>query len=141
MKNQLKTAALLGLLTGLFLLIGAVIGGKGGMLIALIFAICFNFFSYWFSAKIALMIYRAKEADRNSYSDLYSMVEEIAHSAKLPVPKVYIVESAQANAFATGRNPKNAVIAVTTGILKILNRNELKGVLAHEMAHIKNRDI
>ena len=100
MKNQLKTAALLGLLAGLFLLIGGLIGGRQGLIIALVFAVGFNFVSYWWSAKISLAIYKAKEADRNQYGDLYSMVEEIAHSAKLPIPKIYIVKSPQANAFA-----------------------------------------
>ena len=140
-KNQIKTVLLLGLLTGLFILIGGLIGGRSGLLIGLIFAGGINFFSYWFSDKIVLKIYRAKEADKNTHSDLYTMVREITQNADLPMPKVFIVDSEQANAFATGRNPTHAVVAVTTGILHILNKNELKGVLAHEVGHIKNRDI
>jgi heat shock protein HtpX len=140
-KNQIKTVLLLGGLTGLFLFIGSLIGGKQGLLIALIFAGGMNFVSYWWSDKIVLKIYKAKEADRNQYSKLYSMVQEIAHSAKLPMPKVCIMNSPQANAFATGRNPKHGTVVVTTGILSLLNDNEMKGVLAHEMGHIKNRDI
>ncbi|MCH8903455.1 MAG: M48 family metalloprotease [Bacteroidetes bacterium] len=140
-KNQIKTALLLGGLAGILILIGGLIGGRTGLLIGLVFAGGFNFLSYWFSHKIVLAIYRAKEADKSEYSKLYSMVDEIRHSAGIPMPKVYIVNSPQANAFATGRNPKHAVVAVTTGILNILNDNELKGVLAHEIGHIKNRDI
>lgn len=140
-KNQIKTALLLGGLTGLFLLIGALAGGRTGLLLGLIFAGGMNFVSYWWSDKIILKIYRAKEADKNKHSHLYSMIDEIRHSAKLPMPKVYIIDMPQSNAFATGRNPKHAAVAVTTGILGLLNDNELKGVLAHEMGHIKNRDI
>lgn len=140
-KNHIKTVLLLGLLTGLFIFIGGLIGGRSGLIIGLIFAGGMNFFSYWFSDKIVLKIYKAKEADKNTHSDLYSMVREITQNAHLPMPKIFIVNSPQANAFATGRNPKHAVVAVTTGILHILNKNELKGVLAHEVGHIKNRDI
>lgn len=139
-KNQIKTVLLLGGLTGLFLLIGSFFG-QNGLLFALIFAGGMNFVSYWWSDKIVLKIYRAKEADRNEYSELYSLIEEVRHSAKLPMPKVYIVNSPQANAFATGRNKNHAAVAVTTGILELLNKNELKGVLAHEVGHIKNKDI
>lgn len=140
-KNQIKTALLLGGLTGLFLLIGGLAGGRTGLLIGLVFAGGINFVSYWWSHKIVLKIYRAKEADKSKYSELYSMIDEIRHSAKLPMPKVYIVNMPQSNAFATGRNPQHAVVAVTTGILDLLNKNELKSVLAHEIGHIKNRDI
>ena len=140
-KNQIKTVLLLGTLTGIFLAIGELVGGTNGLLIGLLFAGGMNFFSYWFSDKIVLAIYKAKEADRNEYSQLYSMIEEIRHSAGLPMPKVYVINNPQANAFATGRNYKHAAVAVTTGILGILDKNELKGVLAHEMGHIKNRDI
>ena len=140
-KNQIKTVLLLGGLTGLLLWIGALIGGQSGLTIALILAGGMNFISYWFSDKIVLFIYRAKEADKNTYANLYSIIKKITHSAKLPMPKVYLVDNQQANAFATGRNPKHAAVAVTTGILKILNEDELKGVLAHEVGHIKNRDI
>jgi heat shock protein HtpX len=140
-KNQLKTAALLGLLTGIFLLIGGMLGGRSGLLFALIFAGGMNAVSYWWSHKIVLAIYRAKEADRTTYSYLYSMIDDIRHTAGLPMPKVYIIDTPQANAFATGRNPTHAVVAVTTGLLALLDRNELRGVLAHEISHIKNRDI
>jgi heat shock protein HtpX len=140
-KNQIKTVVLLGGLTGILLVIGSFIGGRTGLFIGLIFAAGINFVSYWWSDKIVLRIYKAKEADRNKYGDLYTMVDEIRHSAKLPMPKVFIVHSPQANAFATGRNPQHGVIAVNTGLLNLLSANELKGVLAHEMAHIKNRDI
>ena len=140
-KNQIKTVLLLGLLTGIFLTIGGLAGGRTGLFFALIFAGGLNFVSYWWSDKIVLKIYKAKEADKNQYSDLYSMIDEIRHAAHLPMPKVYILNNPQANAFATGRNPKHAAVAVTTRILDLLAKNELKGVLAHEMSHIKNRDI
>lgn len=140
-KNQIKTVLLLGMLTGIFLAIGALVGGRTGLLVGLLFAGGMNFVSYWFSDKIVLAMYGAKEADRNKYPELYSLVEEIRHSAGLPMPKVYVLEIPQSNAFATGRNAEHAAVAVTTGLLKILNRNELKGVLAHEIGHIKNKDI
>ena len=139
--NQIKTVLLLGGLTGILLGIGNLLGGRTGLLIGLIFAGLINFVSYWWSDKIVLRMYKAKEADRNQYPELYAMVEEIRHAAKLPMPKVCIINTPQANAFATGRNPQHAVIAVTTGILDLLNKNELKGVLAHEMGHVSNRDI
>ena len=141
LKNQIKTVLLLGGLTGLFIWIGGILGGKSGLLFGLIFAGVLNFGSYWWSDKIVLKIYKAKEADKNEYKDLYSMIKEIAHSAHLPIPKVCVINTPQANAFATGRNKKHAVVAVTTGILNLLNKNELKGVLAHEISHIKNKDI
>ena len=141
LKNQIKTVVLLTLLAVLLMFIGRVLGGMNGLFIGLAFALVINFVSYWWSDKIVLKIYRAKEADKNKYSSLYSTIDEIRHSAKLPMPKVYIVDTQQANAFATGRNPKHAAVAVTTGILEILDKNELKGVLAHEVSHIKNRDI
>jgi heat shock protein HtpX len=139
--NQIKTVLLLGGLTGIFLALGALTGGRTGLLIGLLFAGGMNFVSYWWSDKIVLKMYKAKEADRNEYPKLYSMIDEIRHSAHLPMPKIYVINTPQANAFATGRNPKHAAVAVTTGILKVLERNELKGVLAHEMGHVKNRDI
>ena len=140
-KNQIKTVLLLGGLTGLVLFIGAMIGGRSGLTIALLFAGGMNFVSYWWSDKIVLKMYRAKEADQNQHSNIYSMVQEIVHTAKLPMPKIYIIDMPQSNAFATGRNQNHAAIAVTTGILNLLNKNELKGVLAHEIGHIKNKDI
>lgn len=139
-KNQVKTVLLLGLLTGLFLFIGALIGGRAGLVIGLIFAGGMNFFSFWFSDKIVLAIYKAKEANHTEHSQLYNIVKDISIRAKVPMPKVYIINSAHPNAFATGRSPKKAAVAVTTGIVNLLNNHELKGVLAHEMAHVKNRD-
>ena len=140
-KNQIKTVLLLGGLTGLFLLIGALAGGKTGMTIALIFAGGMNFVSYWWSDKIVLWMYKAKEADKKKYVTLYSIIKEIAGKAHLPMPKVYIIDTPQSNAFATGRNPEHAAVAVTTGILQLLEDKELRAVLAHELGHVKNRDI
>jgi len=141
MKNQIKTAVLLTLLAILLMFIGRLIGGMNGLIIGLVFALTINFVSYWWSDKIVLKIYRAKEADQNKHSRLYSIVREITSTAGLPMPKVYIINTPQSNAFATGRNPQHAAVAVTTGILDLLNHNELKAVLAHEVGHIKNRDI
>ncbi|MBT3836645.1 zinc metalloprotease HtpX [Candidatus Woesearchaeota archaeon] len=140
-KSQIKTVLLLGGLTGLLLGIGQILGGRQGLIIGLLFAGGINFFSYWFSDKIVLKMYKAKEADQSQHSDLYQMVREITSHAKLPMPKIYVIETQQANAFATGRNPKHAAVAVTTGITQLLTKSELKGVLAHEIAHVKNRDI
>jgi len=140
-KNQLKTVALLTLLSVILLFVGQMVGGMQGLTIALVFAVGMNFFSYWFSHKIVLMMYRAKEADKKTHKHLYKMVEEVKDLAGIPMPKVYIVPSENPNAFATGRNPNNAVVAVTEGLMKLLNDEELKGVIAHEMGHIKNRDI
>ncbi|MFQ5474821.1 MAG: zinc metalloprotease HtpX [Candidatus Nanoarchaeia archaeon] len=140
-KNQLKTAALLGLLTGLLLGIGWMIGGYNGLTIGLIIAIVMNFGSYFFSHKIVLAMYRAKEATENDQPELFKMVREVAHLAKIPMPRVYIVNSANPNAFATGRNPKHGIVACTTGIMSLLSKDELRGVIAHEMSHIKNRDV
>jgi len=139
-KNQIKTVLLLGGLTGIFLFIGSFFG-KNGLLFALIFAGGMNFVSYWWSDKIVLKIYKAKEADKSEYFKLYSAIRDLTEKAKLSMPKVYIINSPQANAFATGRNHKHAAVAVTTGILNLLDEQELKGVLAHEIGHIKNRDI
>ena len=140
-KNQINTALLLGSLTGILLLIGYLFGGNTGLLIGLIFAIGMNFFSYWFSDKIVLKMYRAREADKNKESELYQILESIVSRTKLPMPKLYIIDTPQSNAFATGRNPKHAAVAVTTGLMKILTKDELRAVLAHEIGHIKNRDI
>src|SRR3989344_69349 len=140
-KNQIKTVLLLGGLTGLLLLIGGLAGGRTGLTIALIFAGGMNFVSYWWSDKIVLWMYKAKEADKKKYPQLYSIIKEITAKAHLPMPKVYIVDTPQSNAFATGRNPQHAAVAVTTGIMQILDEKELRGVLAHEIGHIKNRDI
>jgi heat shock protein HtpX len=140
-QNQIKTVLLLGSLTGLLLLIGYVIGGQNGLLIGLIFAGGMNFFSYWFSDKIVLRMYKAREADKYQEAKLYQILESIIQRTNLPMPKLYVIDTPQSNAFATGRNPKNAAVAVTTGLMKILNENELRAVLAHEIGHVKNRDI
>lgn len=139
MKSMLKTTLLLGLLTGLLVIIGS-FWGPGGMIIALFLAIIMNFGSYWFSDKIVLSMYHAKEVTISQYPNLFRIVSGLASKANLPMPKVYIMESAMANAFATGRDPKHAAVAVTTGIMQILTPEELEGVLAHELAHVSNRD-
>lgn len=139
-KNQLKTAILLALLTALFLWIGSFFG-KTGFYFALVFVGIMNFVSFWWSDKIVLWMYRAKEAKQSEYPNLHKVVKEVAHLSNLPMPKVYVIPTNSANAFATGRGPSNATVAATEGILKILSEEELKGVIAHEFAHIKNRDI
>ena len=141
MLNQLKTVLLLGILSGLVLVVGALVGGRGGLFVALIIALIFNFVSYFYSHKIVLKMYRAKEARKSKYAKLHAMIEDIAKKAKIPKPKIFIIPSETPNAFATGRNPKNAVVAATEGIIKSLSHDELKGVLAHEIGHVKNRDI
>ncbi len=139
--NSLKTALLLGGLTGLLLLIGGYFGGKGGMVIAFIFAVVINFGAYWFSDKLILRMYSAQEVTPGQAPELYSLVKDLAMKASLPVPKIYIIPEDTPNAFATGRDEQHAVVAVTEGIMRILNRDELEGVLAHELTHIKNRDM
>jgi heat shock protein HtpX len=139
--NQAKTVFLLGLLSALFLGVGLLVGGRTGLIVAFGFALLMNAWTYWFSDKLALRMARAHEVTPEQEPRLHRMVEEVAGMAGLPKPKVYIVQNDSPNAFATGRNPKHAVVAVTTGIMRILNEDELKGVLAHEMGHIKNRDI
>ena len=139
--NQIKTVLLLGALTGLLLVVGSLIGGRMGLAIGLVIALVMNFGSYFFSHKIVLMMYKAKPASKSKYPELHKMVSEVAHKAGIPKPKVYVVPSSSPNAFATGRNPKNGVVACTEGIMHLLTHEELKGVIAHEMAHIKNRDI
>ncbi len=139
--NSFRTALLLGALTGLLMLIGGYFGGRGGVILAFVFAMVMNFGSYWFSDKIVLRMYRAQEVTEAEAPDLYHMVKNLAMKASLPMPRVYIVPGDTPNAFATGRNEQHAVVAVTEGILRILNRDELEGVIAHELTHIKNRDI
>ncbi len=139
--NQIKTTLLLAVLTVFIMLIGRMIGGQGGMAFALIFAAGINFFSYWYSDKIVLKMYRAREVGRNEAPDLYEIVSGLARSADLPMPRLFIIPQDSPNAFATGRNPKHAVVAVTEGLLRIMNRNEIRGVLAHELSHVKDRDI
>lgn len=139
-KNQLKTAVLLAMLTALLLWIGSMFG-KAGFYFALVFVGVMNFASYWFSHKIVLWMYRAKEAKQSEHPKLFRIVGEVAKLSGLPMPKVYVIPTNSPNAFATGRNPKNAAVAATEGILKLLDEEELKGVIAHEFAHIQNRDI
>jgi len=141
MGNQFRTALLLGALTVLIMVFGQVLGGRQGMVIALIFAAGMNFFSYWYSDKIVLRMYRAEEIDARNSSNLYEIVKQLSQRAGLPMPRVYRIPQEAPNAFATGRNPEHAVVAVTDGLLKMMNKDELRGVLAHEMAHIKDRDI
>ncbi len=139
--NQIKTVLLLGILTGLLLVIGQVIGGTTGLTVAFIFAIAMNIGSFLFSHKMVLAIYKAKEIPSGQKQWLHEMVAEIARTAQIPKPKLYRVPSSNANAFASGPTPRKAVVAVTDGILQLLSKEELKGVIAHEIAHIKNRDM
>lgn len=139
--NQIKTLLLLSLLTGLLLIVGRLIGGQAGLFVALAFSIIMNFGAYWFSDRIVLALYRAKPADPKAHSHLHRMVEEVAAAANMPKPKVYIIPTEAANAFATGRSPKHAAVACTEGIMKLLTEKELKGVIAHEISHVKNRDV
>ncbi|WP_424933763.1 zinc metalloprotease HtpX [Amaricoccus macauensis] len=138
--NYFRTMLLLAAMTALFMGVGYLIGGTGGMLIALVFAIGTNAFAYWNSDKMVLRMHNAEPVTQASAPDLYQMVGELARNADLPMPRVYIIHDQQPNAFATGRNPDNAAVAVTAGIMRLLNREELAGVVAHELAHIKNRD-
>ena len=139
--NQFKTFLLMLVMTLLFILVGSAVGGKNGVIYAFIFAGLMNFFAYWFSDKIVLRMYRAKEVSQGEAPDLYGIVAELTSKASLPMPKVYIMENDTPNAFATGRNPEHAAVAVTTGILKMLSKEELMGVIGHELSHVKNRDI
>ncbi len=139
--NTFKTTLLLGALTGLLLLIGGYFGGRGGVVIAFIFAIVMNFGAYWFSDKLILKMYNAQEVTESQARELYAIVRGLAMRASLPMPKVYIIPEETPNAFATGRDEEHAVVAVTEGILRILSTDELEGVLAHELTHIKNRDM
>jgi heat shock protein HtpX len=141
MMNQFKTTLLLSLLTVLLVAMGGAVGGSGGMLIAFVMAAVMNFGSYWFSDKIVLRMYNAQEITRSENPAFYDMVERLAQRAHLPMPKVYIIPDQSPNAFATGRNPSHAAVAATEGILRILSPEELEGVMAHELGHVKNRDI
>ncbi|MFQ5839908.1 MAG: zinc metalloprotease HtpX [Candidatus Methylomirabilales bacterium] len=140
MKNTVKTVLLLGALTGLLLLIGEYVGGPQGLLIGLIFAGAMNFGAYWFSDRIVLRMYRAQEVTEAEAPELVSMVRRLAQRAGLPMPRVYVIPTAAPNAFATGRNPQHAAVAFTQGILRLMSREELEGVTAHELAHVRNRD-
>ncbi len=139
--NTIKTGLLLGALTGLLMLIGGWFGGQQGVVIAFIFAMVMNFGSYWFSHKIVLRMYKAQEVSENEAPELFAMVKNLTLKASMPMPRVYIIPGDTPNAFATGRNEQHAVVAVTEGLLRILGRDELEGVIAHELTHIRNRDI
>jgi len=140
--NWLKTTILMAAIVALFGVVGAALGGAGGMLIALVFAAAMNVYAYWFSDKAVLKMYGAEEvtADNIQFRNYYQMVKSLAENAQLPMPKVYVINETQPNAFATGRNPENAAVAATVGIMQILSERELRGVMAHELAHVKNRD-
>jgi heat shock protein HtpX len=138
--NYFRTVLLLAALTALFMGVGYMIGGTGGMLIAFLFACATNAFAFWNSDKAVLRMHNAEPVTRSSAPELYEMVGELSQNAGLPMPKVFLIRSDQPNAFATGRNPENAAVAATTGLLQFLNREEVAGVMAHELAHVKNRD-
>ena len=139
--NWLKTTILMAGILALFAAVGGAIGGAQGMLIAFLLGAGMNFFAYWFSDKMVLRMYNAQEVDEASSPYLYNMVKELAQRAQIPMPRVYIIDEAQPNAFATGRNPEHAAVAATTGILQMLSARELRGVMAHELSHVKHRDI
>ncbi|MFM8637035.1 MAG: zinc metalloprotease HtpX [Betaproteobacteria bacterium] len=141
MFNLMKTAMLMAAITALFMAVGQAMGGQQGMVLALLVALGMNFFSYWFSDKMVLKMYNAREVDENTAPGFYRMVRELAQKAELPMPRVYIIDEEAPNAFATGRNPHHAAVAATTGIMRVLNERELRGVMAHELAHVKHRDI
>jgi heat shock protein HtpX len=141
MFNLMKTAILMAAITALFMAIGSVLGGQTGMMLALAVALAMNFFSYWFSDKLVLKMYNAREVDETSAPQFYRMVQELAQRAGLPMPRVYLINEDAPNAFATGRNPEHAAVAATTGIIRVLSERELRGVMAHELAHVKHRDI
>ena len=141
MTSTLRTWVLMGALTALIVLFGHLLGGQSGMIFAFVLAGAMNFFSYWYSDKIVLHMYRAREVTPSESPELYRIVEYLAQQAGIPMPRVYVIPDQSPNAFATGRNPKNAVVAVTEGLLNLMNREEVMGVIAHEIAHIKNRDI
>jgi heat shock protein HtpX len=141
LRSAIKTTILLGALTGLLILIGGIFGGRSGMEVAFVIALLMNFFSYWFSDKMVLKAYGAQELDAAAAPELYSIVQELAQEAHIPVPRMYLIDTDTPNAFATGRNPHHAAVAVTRGILRICSRDELKGVLGHELSHVLNRDI
>ena len=139
--NWLKTSILMAGIVALFGMVGASLGGYNGMIIALLVAVGMNFYAYWFSDKMVLRMYNAQEVDEASGGSYYRMVKELAAKAELPMPRVYIINEDQPNAFATGRNPEHAAVAATTGIMRVLSERELRGVMAHELAHVKHRDI
>jgi len=138
--NSLRTGILMAAMTGLFLAVGFLLGGSGGMVIAFVIAVAMNAFAYWNADKMVLRMYKARQVDRQSAPSLVGMVEQLADNAGLPMPRVYVIDDDQPNAFATGRNPANAAVAATTGLLKRLSSEEVAGVMAHELAHVKNYD-
>jgi heat shock protein HtpX len=139
--NRIKTVMLLAILSGLLVVLGGMIGGKSGMTIALVIAVVMNFGSYWFSDKMVLRMYRAQEVSEGNAPELFNIVRQLATRAEIPMPRVYIIPDQSPNAFATGRNPDHAAVAVTEGILRLLSPEELAGVIGHELGHVKNRDI
>lgn len=141
MDNIAKTAVLMAAITALFIGLGYAFGGQTGALIMLLISVGCNFFSYWYSDTLVLKMYKAQQVDAATAPEFYGMIQELARNAGLPMPKVYIIHEEQPNAFATGRNPNHAAVAATTGILKLLSQRELRGVMAHELAHVKHRDI
>ena len=141
MYNQFKTAMLMAAIMALFGIVGGMIGGRSGMLMALVFGGAMNLFSYWFSDSMVLKMYNAQAVDETSAPQFYAMIRELSQRAGLPMPRVYIIDEAQPNAFATGRNPQHAAVAATRGILQLLSARELRGVMAHELAHVAHRDI
>ncbi|MFY9721102.1 MAG: zinc metalloprotease HtpX [Azonexus sp.] len=141
MFNWVKTAMLMAAIMALFGVVGGMVGGRSGMLLALVFGGAMNVFSYWFSDKMVLKMYNAQEVDESSAPQFYGMVRDLAQRAGLPMPRVYLIDEQQPNAFATGRNPEHAAVAATTGILHLLSARELRGVMAHELSHVRHRDI
>jgi heat shock protein HtpX len=141
MSNMLKTTLLLGLLTAIIMWFGEFLGGSQGLMVAFVFAIVMNFGSYWFSDKLVLAMYRARPVGMNEAPDLYRIVQNLATRAGMPMPKLYVIPTDAANAFATGRSPEHAAVAVTEGIMRLMSWDELEGVLAHELSHVRNRDI
>jgi heat shock protein HtpX len=141
MFNLMKTAVLMAAITALFMLIGRWMGGQAGMMLALVVALGMNFFSYWFSDQIVLKMYNAREVDDSTAPQFVAMIRELSQRAQIPMPKVYLIDEDAPNAFATGRNPEHAAVAATTGIIRVLGQRELRGVMAHELAHVKHRDI
>ena len=141
MFNLAKTAILMAAITALFIVVGGILGGEQGMFLALLIAVGMNFFSYWFSDTMVLKMTNAQQVDERSAPQFYAMVKELANKAGLPMPKVFLIEENAPNAFATGRNPEHASVAATSGILRILSTRELRGVMAHELAHVRHRDI
>jgi len=139
--NSVKTFILMVMMMGLLMFVGSLLGGEQGLIIAFIFSLALNFGSYWFSDKIVLKMYKAQEVTENDFPDLYRVVKNLSQRAMIPMPKVYVMNNPAPNAFATGRNPDNAAVAVTSGILQLLNEDELAGVISHELTHVKNRDI